>query len=130
MQWRPKAAIAAGTTVSLAYRQFWCWTPPIRPSLATCTSSRTGKAGTHRRFTVEMTGDMFADPQKAAAVVADVAANPGKIVSSEIFAYKDRHSVRVMFDLDPGSETYSELRLTLTIDKQAVSETWLFRWTA
>ena len=130
VQWRPKAAIAAGKTVSLAYRQFWCWTPPIRPSLATCTSSRTGKAGTHRRFTVEMTGDVFADPQKAAAVVADVAANPGKIVSSEIFAYKDRHSVRVMFDLDPGSETYSELRLTLTIDKQAVSETWLFRWTA
>ena len=130
VQWRPKAVIAAGTTLSLAYRQFWCWAPPSRPALATCTSSRTGKVGTFRRFTVEMTGDIFADAQKAAAVVADVAANPGKIVSTEVFAYKDRHSVRVMFDLDPGSETYSELRLTLTIDKQAVSETWLFRWTA
>jgi periplasmic glucans biosynthesis protein len=130
VQWRPKAVIAAGTTLSLAYRQFWCWTPPTRPSLATCTSSRTGKVGSYRRFTVEMTGDIFADPQKAAAVVAEVAANPGKIVSTKLFAYKDRHSVRVMFDLDPGSETYSELRLVLTIDKQAVSETWLFRWTA
>ena len=129
-QWRPKAGVAAGATMSLAYRQFWCWTPPTRPRLAVCTSSRSGKVGNRRRFTVEMTGDIFADPQKAKAAVAELAANPGKIVFSMLFAYKDRHSVRVMFDLDPGSETYSELRLTLTIDKQAVSETWLYRWTA
>jgi glucans biosynthesis protein len=38
--------------------------------------------------------------------------------------------VRVVFDLDPGSETYSELRLTLSVDNQAASETWLYRWTA
>ena len=129
-QWRPKAGIAAGTTLSLAYRQFWCWTPSTRPPLAVCTSSRSGKIGNLRRFTVEMTGDIFADPQKAAAATAEVAANPGKIVSTRLFSYKDRHSVRVMLDLDPGSETFSELRLTLSIDGQAVSETWLFRWTA
>jgi periplasmic glucans biosynthesis protein len=46
------------------------------------------------------------------------------------FPYKDRRSVRVMFDLDPGSEAFSELRLTLNLDNQAVSETWLYRWTA
>jgi len=129
-QWRPKTAMAAGTTQSFAYRQFWCWTPPSRPPLATCTSSRAGKVGNHPRFAVEMTGDLFADPQKAAAATADIAANPGKVASVRLFPYKDRHSVRVVFDLDPGSETYSELRLTLKIDNQAVSETWLFRWTA
>ena len=36
----------------------------------------------------------------------------------------------VVFDLDPGSETYSELRLTLRVDNQPASETWLYRWTA
>ena len=36
-----------------------------------------------------------------------------------LFPYKDRRSVRVVFDLDPGSETYSELRLTLKVDDQA-----------
>jgi glucans biosynthesis protein len=35
-----------------------------------------------------------------------------------------------MFDLDPGSEAFSELRLTLNLDNQAVSETWLYRWRA
>jgi periplasmic glucans biosynthesis protein len=38
--------------------------------------------------------------------------------------------VRVVFDLDPGSETVSELRLTLRVDNQPASETWLYRWTA
>ncbi|HXZ15411.1 MAG TPA: glucan biosynthesis protein [Roseiarcus sp.] len=129
-QWRPKAGIAAGGTLSFAYRQFWCWTPPSKPQLAICTSSRQGKLQGKPRFTVEMTGDVFADPQKAAAAVADLHANPGKIVFVKLFPYKDRRSVRVMFDLDPGSDAYSELRLTLTVDNQAVSETWLYRWTA
>jgi periplasmic glucans biosynthesis protein len=129
-QWRPKAGVAAGATLALAYRQFWCWTPPSKPQLAICTSSRAGKFGGKPRFTVEMTGDVFADPQKAAAAVADLHANPGKIVSVKLFPYKDRRSVRVMFDLDPGSDAVSELRLTLNLDNQAVSETWLYRWTA
>ncbi len=129
-QWRPKTGIAAGKTLSLAYRQFWCWSPPSKPQLAICTSSRAGKMAGKYRFTVEMTGEVFADPQKAAATVADLQANPGKIVFIKLFPYKDRRSVRVMFDLDPGSDAYSELRLTLNVDNQAVSETWLYRWTA
>ena len=129
-QWRPKAGIAAGGALSLAYRQFWCWTPPSKPQLALCTSSRAGKVGGKPRFAVEMTGDVFADPQKAAAAVADLQANPGKIVWVKLFPYKERRSVRVVFDLDPGSDAFSELRLTLNVDNQAVSETWLYRWTS
>ncbi len=129
-QWRPKTAMAAATTQSIAFRQFWCWSPPSKPPLASCMSSRHGKAGNHQRFAVEMVGEMFADPAKAAAATADVQASPGKIVSVQLFPYKDRHSVRVVFDLDPGSETYSELRLMLKVDNQAASETWLYRWTA
>ncbi|MBV9287947.1 MAG: glucan biosynthesis protein, partial [Hyphomicrobiales bacterium] len=129
VQWRPKGGIPAGGTQSLAYRQFWCWTPPSRPPLATCVSSRSGKSGSYHRFAVEMAGEAFADPQKAASATADLHANPGKIVSTRLYQYKDRRSVRVVFDLDPGSETYSELRLTLNLDKQPASETWLYRWT-
>jgi glucans biosynthesis protein len=129
-QWRPKAGIAAPGALSLAYRQFWCWTPPSKPPLAICTSSRAGKSNGKPRFTVEMTGDLFVDPAKAAAATADVHASPGKIGPVKLFAYKDRRSVRVMFDLDPGSDVYSELRLVLNVDNQPASETWLYRWTA
>jgi len=129
-QWRPKTGMNAATTQSIAFRQFWCWSPPSKPPLASCVSSRNGKAGDHQRFAVEMAGDLFADPAKAAAATADIQAAPGKIVSVRLFPYKDRRSVRVLFDLDPGSETYSELRLTLSVDNQPASETWLYRWTA
>jgi len=128
-QWRPKMSLAAGTSHSFAYRQFWCWTPPSKPPLAVCSSSRAGKFGGRPRFAVEMTGDIFADPQKAAAASADLQANPGKLGSVRLFPYKDRRSVRVVFDVDLGSESYSELRLALKVDNQAVSETWLYRWT-
>jgi glucans biosynthesis protein len=128
--WRSKAGMAGATSVMVAYRQFWCWSPPSRPPLASCVSSRRGKVGNRQRFAVEMEGDLFADPAKAAAASADVHAAPGKIVSVRLFPNKDRRSVRVVFDLDPGSDTYSELRLTLRVDNQPASETWLYRWTA
>ncbi|MEE7475774.1 hypothetical protein MHIMP23_05120 [Methylobacterium hispanicum] len=36
---------------------------------------------------------------------------------------------RVAFELDPGSERASELRLQLRRGDRPVSETWLYRWT-
>src|SRR5208282_911204 len=61
-QWRPKAGMNAATSLMIAYRQFWCWSPPSRPPLASCVSSRRGKVGNRQRFAVEMEGDLFADP--------------------------------------------------------------------
>jgi len=129
-QWRPKAGLAEGASISFAYRQFWCWSPPARPPLATVVNSRSGKAGKRRRFAVEFVADLFADPQKAAQVAAQISAAPGQIVSSRLFAYKERRAIRVVFDLDPGSESFSELRVQLKVADQPVSETWLYRWTA
>jgi glucans biosynthesis protein len=128
--WRPKAGIAAGESVSFAYRQFWCWTPPAKPENAIAATSRMGKIGKRRRFVVEFVSDQFADPQKAAQAIAQVDASPGQIVAVRVYPYKDRRSVRVVFDLDPGSETYSEMRLVLKAQDRPVSETWLYRWTA
>ena len=45
VQWRPKTGMAAVTTQSIAFRQFWCWSPPSKPPLASCVSSRRGKVG-------------------------------------------------------------------------------------
>ena len=129
-QWRPKAGLAEGGSVSYAYRQFWGWTPPAHPDLAIAVSSRMGKIGKRRRFIVEFVSDLFADAQKAAQTNAAIEASPGQIVSVRVFPNKDRRSVRVVFDLDPGSDSYSELRLVLKNANQPVSETWLYRWTA
>ena len=129
-EWRPKAGLAEGATASFAYRQFWCWAPPARPTLASVASSREGTVGKRRRFLVEFVSDQFADPRKAAQVTAAIAATPGQIVASRLYPYADRRSIRVAFDLDPGSESYSELRVVLKMGDTPASETWLYRWTA
>jgi glucans biosynthesis protein len=128
--WQPKGGLATGASVSFAYRQFWCWTPPAKPELATAVHSRTGKAGKHQRFIVEFVSDEFADPQRAAQATAALEANPGQIVAIRLYPYKERRSIRVVFDLDPGSNAFSELRLALKSANKPVSETWLYRWTA
>ena len=128
-QWRPKAGLAAGASTSFAYRQFWCWSPPARPDLAVTTSSRVGRAGKLKRFAVEFAADAFADPQRAAQIKPTIEATPGQISNIRTYAYPDHKSVRVLFDLDTGSESYSELRVALRADDKAASETWLYRWT-
>jgi glucans biosynthesis protein len=55
---------------------------------------------------------------------------PGSISISRMYLYANRKSCRVVFDIDPGSETYSEIRLLLDVGGKPVSETWLYRWTA
>ena len=128
--WRPKAGLAEGESQSFAYRQFWCWTPPARPTLAVCTGARMGKAGKLWRFAVEFSGDLLANATDAAQTKVNMAANPGQIVASRSFASAERKTLRVVFDLDPGSEAYSELRVVLESAGRPASETWLYRWTA
>jgi glucans biosynthesis protein len=129
-QWRPKAGMAEGAAQSFAYRQFWCWTPPARPMLAICAGVRTGKIGKNTRFVIEFVSDLFGDPARSAEVKATMVAHPGQIVWSRIIVSAERKSLRVAFDLEPGSEAYSELRVALEAAGQPASETWLYRWTA
>jgi glucans biosynthesis protein len=59
-----------------------------------------------------------------------LSATPGSIAISRMYLYPARKLCRVVFDIDPGSETYSEIRLLLDVGGKPVSETWLYRWTA
>ena len=65
--WRPKAPMAAGSEVAFAYRQYWCWSPPERPPLATVTATRVGRGsvGRRRRFFVDFTGDALGESPPA-----------------------------------------------------------------
>ena len=63
--WRPKQPLAAGTEVSFAYRQFWCWQPPERPNLLQVTGTRVGrgKNNAQRRFVVDFSGEALKSTQ-------------------------------------------------------------------
>ncbi|HYF54357.1 MAG TPA: glucan biosynthesis protein, partial [Salinarimonas sp.] len=57
--WRPRAPMAAGSEVMLAFRQFWGPSSPVRPPVAIATNSRVGRGGggRRRRFSVDFTGE-------------------------------------------------------------------------
>lgn len=127
--WRPKTPMAAGSEVSLAYRQFWCWMPPERPPLATVASTRMGRSnGRRRRFFVDFTGDMLGNGPIQDLKPA-LTATPGAIHGLRVVPYPDRKTIRVSFDLDPGNESACEMRLVLEAAGKPISETWLYRWT-
>jgi glucans biosynthesis protein len=132
--WRAKQPLTAGSEISYAYRQFWCWQSPNRPPLAQVALSRSGRAtgqqgSRRRRFLVEFTGDILADLQRTPEINANLNASPGAVSSVRTFLDRDRKSMRVIFDMDAGSENLSELRLLLESQGKPISETWLYRWT-
>jgi glucans biosynthesis protein len=129
--WKPKLGLAAGSETAFAYRQFWCWSPPERPSLAIAVLSRSGRGSSakRRRFVVEFSGEILALPQNSAALKANLSASPGSIAWVRTFISADKATCRVLFELDPGGESYSELRLVLESDGKPISETWIYRWT-
>jgi len=127
--WRPKEAIGANAEVAFAYRQFWCWTPPARPDLATVVGSRSGKVGKRQRFLVDFSSESFAKPESMAPIKPNLSAAPGKILWMRTVPTAERKNFRVAFDLEPSSDGFSEFRLVLEADGKPVSETWLYRWT-
>ena len=127
--WRPKAMLTANSEASFAYRQNWCWAAPQRPQLATVTASRSGKAGKRRRFVVEFSGQNLADIAVDDEIKPMLNANPGSFVNLRLYRMNEHKIARVLFDLDPSAETYSELRLVLMQNDKPLSETWLYRWT-
>lgn len=128
--WRPKAPMAAGSETAFAYRQYWCWTPPERPPLATVTSTRTGRGATgrRRRFAVDFSGDMLGD-NLPADLKSTLTISPGTFQDLKTWTYPERKTVRVTFELDPGNENACEMRLILEAGGKPISETWLYRWT-
>jgi periplasmic glucans biosynthesis protein len=128
--WRPRAALAAGSETTLAYRQFWCWSPPEKPALAQVVSFRVGKGSSarRRRCLVEFAGDIFGD-EKPAELKLSLSSSPGQIINPRILHNAARKTARVLFELDPGSETAIELRLIIEEGEKPLTETWLYRWT-
>lgn len=126
--WRPKEPVAAGSETTFRYRQHWGWQSPAPAKLATVTGTRSGhgSAGTRRLFLVDFTGEALLS--EGGLDIALVAA-PGSIARQQLFSYPERRTVRVAFELDPGSERASELRLALLRGGRPVTETWLYRWT-
>jgi periplasmic glucans biosynthesis protein len=133
--WRPRAPLGANSEASFSYRQWWCWTPPNRPPLATTWRSRSGRVSgapanaRRRRFQVEFRGDLLADVTRHPEVTARVTTPNGSITATRLVLARHEKAARVTFDVDAGADPHAELRLLLESAGKPISETWLYRWT-
>lgn len=133
--YRPREPLAAGSETHFAYRQFWCWSPPERPPLATTTVSRLGRVhgapanSRRRRVLVEFSGHVFGEERLDEEIRPRISAQPGTISGVRTTWVKNRKTMRVQFEFDPGQAAQTELRLDFALRDTPVTETWLYRWT-
>jgi glucans biosynthesis protein len=137
--WNPAKKPQPGEELLFGYRLYWGAQPPAHPPLATCVATRAGIGGIvgqprkywSWRFAVDFAGGDLSLLGKHAKVEAVVTASRGAKI--EITSARPLHSIRgwrAMFDIVPPAGTEPiDLRLYLSHEGQALTETWLYQWT-
>ncbi|HTV34306.1 MAG TPA: glucan biosynthesis protein, partial [Methylocella sp.] len=74
-------------------------------------------------------GDRLSLPEYADTLKPSLNAKPGGVVFLRAHPSADKKTWRILFEIDPGNEIYSEMRLVLEAAGKPLSETWLYRWT-
>lgn len=137
--WTPEEKPRPGQEYLYGYRLYWGRDNPHGPKLAITRATRTGIGGvvgakrTHFswRFVVDFAGGELASLGEHARVVPVITASRGRIELPSARRIVPEPSMwRVIFDLalaDDSSEPVN-LRLFLSLDGQALSETWLYQY--
>jgi periplasmic glucans biosynthesis protein len=138
--WTPEEKPQAGSEYLYGYRLYWCRDNPHGPKLAQVVATRTGiggQVGVKRshfawRFVVDFAGGELESLGEHARVVPVITASRGRIELASARRIVPRPSEwRVMFDLALPSEVVDpvNLRLFLSLEGQALTETWLYQYT-
>jgi periplasmic glucans biosynthesis protein len=137
--WNPADKPQPGQELLFSYRLHWGTRMPVAPPLAQVVATRTGIGGvigqTRKyfswRFTVDFAGGQFATLAKQAEVEPVISASHGEIEITSARPQLDINGYRAMFDLKPTDDSLEpiDLRLYLRIDKQPLTETWIYQWT-
>ncbi len=127
--WKPANGPAPGTPFQFGYRMYWTDDAAHRLERRhrRRDAGRPRQARRYDKFVVDFAGSAVADMRQMP--VAVVTANPGTVSDIAVHNNPETNGVRVSFELDPGGTELSELRLSLRLGDQQISETWLYRWT-
>ncbi len=128
--WRPRNPLRAKGEHGFTYRLHWCAEPPIRFDLARFGKTRTGAIEKGRVFVLEVAGGKLKALPSETALIAQVAADKGKVQNVVVTPNPEEGGWRVSFELLPGDDKVVELRATLLQNDAPVTETWLYRWTS
>jgi periplasmic glucans biosynthesis protein len=127
--WKPAKGLEAGSEHKFDYRLHWADNVPATWSGARVAKTRIGNAkkpGT-LLFVIDFEGTAVKEIRDLP--VADVSANPGGVANIVVQRNPDISGLRVTFEMTPGTAELVELRMVLKTAEQAISESWLYRWT-
>jgi glucans biosynthesis protein len=126
--WRPARSLEAEKPFRLAYRLHWC---DVVPVVWTGARVRKTRIGSGRRGSIQFVIDFDGPGVKELKElpVADIWASAGTIANVQLQRHPEIGGVRCSFDLQAGNNELIEMRLFLRSNDQAISESWLYRWT-
>jgi glucans biosynthesis protein len=136
--WTPAAKPQKGQELLYGYKLYWARENPIGPKLATVRATRTGIGGvvgqkrTHFswRFVVDFAGGDLPLVPDSARVTPIISASRGRVEITSARPLVPLRQWRAMFDLALTDDSVEpiNLRLFLSMDGQALSETWLYQY--
>jgi glucans biosynthesis protein len=128
--WRPKEPFQAKREYIYTYRLHWTSQDPNVDGRATFARTRQGAGHDDRRlFVLEAVGEALKKLPPDAQVRGDVGASAGKILHVVTQPNPHTGGWRLSFFLDPEKATAVDLRARFVQGQEALSETWIFRWT-
>ena len=129
--WRPDQPIPAQAEYRLTYRLYWCWTPPVTPTLATTAGTRVGAGGAKasRLFVIDFVGGRLGDLKTDMPVTPVITTSAGSVNQTMTRFNPATGGWRVSFVLNPNGAKLCDLRCTLTLHAEPLSEVWSYRWT-
>jgi periplasmic glucans biosynthesis protein len=129
--WRPKSPLPETTSHYFRYRLHWNWDPPVRSTKAFVAETRVGTMGKpeNRLFVIDFVNDSSCNGCNVGPFTADVHAGEGEIRNVSVRLHPITLGQRVTFEFRPKTEQ-TDLRCQLRQNGEAISETWVYRWSA
>jgi glucans biosynthesis protein len=130
--WRPKSPLAEIASHYFRYRLHWGWEPPVRSTRAEAVQTRVGARGSPdvRIFVIDFVIAGSCNGCNVPPFSADVRAGDGEIRNVAVRFNAATGGQRVTFEFRPGRVDQTDVRCELKQNGQAISETWIYRWTA
>ena len=126
--WRPLHGLTANHPAQFDYRITWLAEPALPRGMGKVFATRAGASldGKRRVFVLDFVGA----GEKIDGLRLDVAASVGRISNATLKSNGSLHGLRASFEIEPNDAELIELRLRVMRGDTAVTETWLYRWTA
>ncbi len=126
--WRPAHGLTPSHPAHYEYRITWLAEPALPKGMGKVIATRSGASldGKRRVFILDFVGA----GDKIDGLHLDLAASKGKISNASLISNGAIHGLRASFEIDPNDTDIIELRMRIMRGDTAVTETWLYRWTA